>query len=245
MPYLPDCVLLSLVCPSCLFCSVAYPCLILCRSYWLLLLHYYYGYYSCILLHCVSSCVLRSLFIVHPFTHTYTHADTPPPPGTPTPLRSLSIHIITTHTPLIHKNNSQNSMVKNEKSFCKNSLLTIKQLYPPHPKKCYEKSCKVPSPYPRILKGFACKVPSGYIKKIGGPFWGPPNRNKTCMRNRYCEYRTRVGYRNFLFAVSSTASASSPICVLLSTLPPSIITKYLYDFAIRSRVIWLISQSFL
>jgi hypothetical protein len=40
------------------------------------------------------------------------------------------------------------------------------QVVIPHPKKCYEKCCKVPSPYPRILKGFACKVPSGYIKKL-------------------------------------------------------------------------------
>lgn len=110
-----------------LFGGLSLP-VILCRSYWLLLLRCYCGHCLCILLHCVSSCVLRSLFIVHPFTHTYTHTDTrtPPHPGTPTPLRSLSIHIITPHTPLIHKNNSQNSMVKNEKSFCKNSLLTIK-----------------------------------------------------------------------------------------------------------------------
>lgn len=143
MPYLKDCVLLPLFCLPCLFCSVAYPCLILCRSYWLLLLHYYYGYYFCILLHCVSSCVLRSLFIVHPFTHTYTHRYThTPTPRDPHP-PSLAIYTYNHHT---------------------YTPSLIRQY--PHPKKCHEKGCKVPSPYPRIFKGFACKVPSGYIKKL-------------------------------------------------------------------------------
>lgn len=49
----------------------------------------------------LSVCCAPCLLCIRSRTHIYTHADTHPPPhpGIPTPLRSLSIHIITPHTP--------------------------------------------------------------------------------------------------------------------------------------------------